>query len=103
MLTAAPAVFAQNQKGGPPVPVHSTVKNNLHQQELQNQRERLKGSRRSVHAEARGAGRHDLVRKYGRHQMKKIQHHPSLHSANLRLARRENKAHRKARQKPRAN
>lgn len=103
LFVAASTGLARNQEGNQTVPVNNKTKNQLHQQEAQNQRHRLKENRKSVQAEARRTEHPGTPPKAARHQMKKIQNHPSLKTANLRLARKENRSHHSAQHKSQTN
>ena len=67
----------------------------IHREEVNSQHQRLKQSGKNIRAEALHPPQHAKPPKAGRHQVRKVQHNPSLQSPNLQHARKENRSRQK--------
>ena len=93
LLVASAAVLAIGQTGNPA----ATTKKKMsaqHRQEVKDQKNRIKQSRRDVRAEVRLTDHHASPPKATRHKMVKVQRHTGKENPNLRSARKESRSRR---------
>ena len=93
LLISSAAVLAIGQTGNPA----ATTKKKMsaqHRQEVKDQKNRIKQSRRDVRAEVRLTDHHASPPKATRHKMVKVQRHTGKENPNLRSARKESRSRR---------
>jgi hypothetical protein len=95
LFMVSAAVIAPCQDGNPAAASSKTV-NEQHRRELQDQRHRIKQSRRDVRAEARQSGQHATAPKAERHQTRKVRNQSKSQNPNLRHAQKDNRKRRPA-------
>ncbi len=93
LLVTVPSVFAWGQGANQAGP-HKKI-SGVHRQEMKSQRQRLKQSGKSIHAEALQSTQHAKPPKAGRHEVRKAQRNPGLKSPNLQRARKQNRSRQK--------